>query len=219
MNELAVSIYFLYLFFKILVMEKTLVLATGNKHKLREFQEMLEPIGYKVLTMKDIGISVDPEENGKTYGENAYIKCKAVAELCSYPVISDDSGIELLGLGRFPGIFSSRFVIDECEGSYENAFVVINERLKGLDRRAEYHCSICYLENKDAQPVIFDGICAGYMLDVPNGHGGFGYDPMFHCYENDKDFGVCSEDEKNAVSHRRKALEKFLDYLKAREHK
>ena len=195
-------------------MEKTLVLATNNKDKVKEYRDMLEPIGYKVLTLKDLNISVNPDETGTTYGENAYIKCKAVAELVSYPVISDDSGIEICSLGHFPGIYSSRFVEAECDGSYAKAFEEINKRLKDMDRKAEYHCAICFLKNKNAKPLIFEGICTGYILHELHGTGGFGYDPSFHCIENDKDFGLCSEEEKNSVSHRYKALTKFLEYLK-----
>ena len=193
---------------------KTLILATNNKHKLREFKEMLEPIGYEVKTLKDFGISIDPEENGTTYGENAYIKCKAARALVDHPVISDDSGIEILGLNRFPGIHSSRYVDSECNGSYEEAFVDINKKLgDNPDRRAEYHCAICLLENLEDEPKIFEGICPGYLLMEPNGIGGFGYDPLFHCTESDQDFGIATEDEKNAVSHRKKALVKLMEYL------
>ncbi|MCQ2772683.1 MAG: RdgB/HAM1 family non-canonical purine NTP pyrophosphatase [Bacilli bacterium] len=193
---------------------KTLVLATNNQHKVREYNEMLQPIGYEVKTLKELGIKIDPEENGTTYAENAYIKCKATRELVDLPVISDDSGIEIKAYGTFPGIFSSRFIDEQCEGSYEKGFVKINEMLEGKeDRRAEYHCAICLLEERDGEPHVFEGICEGVLLHEPHGTGGFGYDPLFHCTETDQDFGTCTEDEKNAVSHRKKALLGLLKYL------
>ncbi len=191
---------------------KEFVLATNNKNKLKEYQEMFTPLGIKVHSLDELNIHVDVDENGKTYEENSYLKAKAIRALVSMPTLADDSGIEIASMGEhFPGIYSARFA--KKEGGYPAVFDVVNQRIEGKDRSAEFHCCICYLEEKDSSPLFFEGVCKGHLLPKPLGKGGFGYDPIFHYDEGNLDFGICSEEEKNHCSHRYNALKKFVAYL------
>jgi XTP/dITP diphosphohydrolase len=196
-------------------MEKTLVLATHNKNKLREYRELLEPLGYKVLSESDMLITAEPEETGKTYKENALIKAQALRKVVPYPVIADDSGIEISALGEhFPGLHSARWAEEIGHGDY----LIVDQHVidlltKAKDRSASYHCAICLLENSDSKPRFFEGICEGHILKKITGSNGFGYDPIFHYDQGDLDFGTCSEEEKNAVSHRAMAFQKLVAYL------
>ena len=192
---------------------ENLLVATNNEGKLKEYREMLSTLGIKIHSLKEYGIDIDVDENGKTYQENSYIKAKAISELVSIPVISDDSGIEILSLGEhFPGIFSARFA--KNNGGYQKTFEIIKEKLRGKDRYAEFHCCICFLRENSAKPIYFEGICKGKILNEPIGNAGFGYDPIFECEENGLKFGIAKEEEKNHCSHRYLALKQFVEFLK-----
>jgi XTP/dITP diphosphohydrolase len=194
-------------------MKKEICLATNNPGKLKEYREMLSPLGFLVYCPKDLNIESEPEETGTTYFENAYIKAKALALKVPFPVIADDSGFEVKALGNFPGLHSSRFAAT-FGNDYQKAGADLIARLKPSDSRAaEFHCVICLLENPTAKPRYFEGICKGTLLYEAHGNHGFGYDPFFHCEEANADFGVVSEDIKNQYSHRSKALAKLLTYL------
>lgn len=191
---------------------KEFIIATNNAGKQREYEEMLSPLGIKVHSLKEMNIDIDVDENGLTYEENSYLKAKAIRELVDMPVIADDSGIEIASMGNhFPGIYSARYAKEN--GGYPAVFDLINKEIQGKDRSAEFHCCICYLEEKDSTPKYFKGICKGRLLEKPVGQGGFGYDPLFHFEEGNLDFGTCSANEKNHCSHRYNALKKFADYL------
>ncbi|MCQ2742513.1 MAG: RdgB/HAM1 family non-canonical purine NTP pyrophosphatase [Bacilli bacterium] len=194
-------------------MVKKIVLATNNAHKVQEFQKILSPLGYEVVTPKSLGVFSDPEETGKDYKENAYIKAKGVADKVDLPVISDDSGFEVNYLNGFPGIYSARFC-EENGGDYRVAGSILSKKIPdGETRDAAFRCIICYLENKDAVPQYFEGLVPGRILKEAAGEGGFGYDPWFHCNEIDKDFGLVDEATKNEYSHRGKASKKLVEYL------
>lgn len=195
---------------------KRIVIATHNEHKKKEFEELLKPLGYEVFSAKDLGIKLVREEIGSTYRENAFIKAKELSEHTEEMVIGDDSGIEINALGEhFPGIHSARYA--DSFGSYEKVHQEVLKKLDGSsDRGASYHCLICLIE-KGEEPRYFEGICQGRILEEPRGQGGFGFDPIFHSEEGDFDFGLCSSEEKNSVSHRGKALERLVEYLKSRE--
>lgn len=193
-------------------MNKEICLATNNKGKLREYREILAPMGFVIYSPSDLGLSVDPSETGSNYRENSLIKAEALASLVNMPVISDDSGLEVNALGKFPGLFSSRFA-DEC-GSYPKAYEELNKRLEGKeDRSAQFVCCICYLEHKGAKPLYFEGECPGFILKEAKGNNGFGYDPLFHAEEIDADLGTTPEEIKNKISHRAKAIKKLEIFL------
>jgi XTP/dITP diphosphohydrolase len=192
-------------------MNLPLILATNNKGKLREYREILAPMGYVIYCPADLGIECDPEEEGTTYRENAYIKAKAMRELVPYPVLADDSGLEITALGG-PGIHTARFAKEN--GGFPKVFDRVLEDLKGKeDRSARLVCCICLLEKKDSKPLYFEGICPGRILEKPVGENGFGYDPIFHADEPDMDFGTAPEEIKNRFSHRGKAIKRLRIYL------
>ena len=196
-------------------MNYEIILATNNKHKLKEVREILTPEGIIVYGLNDLGLKPEEvEENGKTYFDNAFIKAQAVAKLTSMPVIADDSGIEISALNHEPGIHSARFA--DSFGGYSQTFDYILEKLKeSNDRSARFVCDIVLL-NVDDKPLLFEGIVPGRIADKPYGETGFGYDPIFVCDELGITYAEMGEKEKNKCSHRGKALIKLITYLKVR---
>ena len=192
-------------------MNQPICLATNNKGKLREYREILAPMGYVIYCPADLNIDFDVEETGTTYRENSYLKAKTLRSVVPFPVIADDSGLEVETLGGIPGLFSSRFA--EEHGGYPGAYEALFKMLEGKDRSAHFHCCICLLEEPESKPLYFEGDCPGTILAAPSGSNGFGYDPIFHCAEADIDFGLADEKTKNAYSHRAKALQKLKIYL------
>lgn len=193
-------------------MNLEIVLATNNKHKLKEVREILSPYHIIVYGLSDLASKLeDVEENGTTYAENALIKAKAVQKLTTMPVISDDSGLEITALNNEPGIHSARYA--ESLGGHDNAIKEILKRLEDKeDRSARFVCDIVLL-NTDKKPLIFEGVAEGTIAKEKQGEGGFGYDPIFISKETGECFANMKEN-KNTVSHRAKALKKLLTYLK-----
>ncbi|HBM70268.1 MAG TPA: non-canonical purine NTP pyrophosphatase, RdgB/HAM1 family [Firmicutes bacterium] len=192
-------------------MNKEICLSTNNKNKLKEYRELLSPLGYVIYCPNDLNIDLQVNENGKTYRENSYLKALALSKLVSFPVIADDSGLEIKSLNNFPGLYSARFEL-EC-GSYQKAYQEIFSRLKGKSREARFVCCICYLESSTSKPLYFEGEVKGEITKQAHGTNGFGYDPIFYCQENNKYFGLISEEEKNKISHRYKASKKLALFL------
>lgn len=191
-------------------------LATSNEGKLREYREILAPMGYVIYSPKDLGIVSDPIENGTTYRENALIKARDLASKVPFPVLSDDSGLEISALDGKPGIHTARYAKEK--GGYAGAFEAILAALKGKeDRSARFVCCICYLSSPQTKPLYFEGVCPGSILPAPVGEHGFGYDPLFHSFEADADFGTASEETKNRFSHRGKAIKALGLYLSIKE--
>ena len=190
-----------------------LVLATSNKHKLHEVREILTPHKVIVYGLNDLNLKVrDVEENGKTYADNALIKAKAVQEVTKMPIIADDSGLEIMALNNAPGMHSARYA--SSMGGYDNAIKQILKDLEDKeDRSARFVCDIVLL-NIGEKPLVFEGVAEGTIAHEKKGKGGFGYDPIFISKETGTCFGTMSEEEKNTVSHRAKALKKLLTYLK-----
>ena len=193
-------------------MNYEIVLATNNKHKLKEVREILSPHNIIVYGLNDLNIKPrEVEENGETYSANALIKAKAVQELTTMPIIADDSGLEITALNNEPGIHSARYA--ESLGGHDNAIQEILKRLKDKkDRSARFVCDIVLL-NVEKEPRLFEGIAKGKIAEKKMGEGGFGYDPIFISDETKTCFALMGE-EKNTVSHRAKALNKLLIYLK-----
>ena len=194
-------------------MNYEIVLATNNKHKLQEVREILSPCGIIVYCPKDLNMTVpEPEENGKNYYENALIKAKNLAKYTIFPVIADDSGLEVEAMDNKPGLFSARFAT-EC-GGHDKAIQTILDNINNKDNRnAKFICDIV-LVNVEDKPLLFEGIVEGSIGDAPQGEGGFGYDPIFISKEANKCYGLMSNEEKNKYSHRAKALKKLVTYLR-----
>ena len=187
-------------------MEK-LVVATTNKGKIKEFNEILGD-RYELVSLSDIGFSKEIEENGSTFEENAFIKAKAVFDYCGKSVLADDSGLVVPSLNGEPGVFSARYAGDH---DMEKNKKLLLKNLVGKDRKAHFTCALCLYTSSG---VIFaEGKTFGQILCKETGAGGFGYDPLFFSEELQKSFGECSSEEKNSVSHRKKAIENLLKKL------
>ena len=189
-----------------------LLIATNNDHKIKEYKEMFEPIGIQVHSRKEFNITGEAIEDGKTFEENSLIKAKYIASKVNMAVIADDSGLCVDALQGFPGIYSARFA-KERGGNGKANLDIIELLKKHDDKDAEFVCVITLLNVKD-EPVVFKGVCKGKILPAPVGEGGFGYDPIFYSYEGKVNFGETSAEIKNKYSHRSKALEQLVNYLK-----
>lgn len=185
---------------------KEIVLASGNAGKLAEFRAMLKD--YRVISPKDLNIKLDVEENGNTFYDNALLKARALFALCGKPAMADDSGLCVDALDGAPGVFSARY----SGGSDADNIDKLLCELNGVaDRSAHFECCIVYYDGKDI--ISATGKAYGRITDKRVGDGGFGYDPVFLSDDLHKTFGEASEEEKNNVSHRARALQAFLDNL------
>lgn len=189
-----------------------LLVATNNQHKLKEIRKILSPYHITVYGMNDLNIKIEePEENGKTYFENALIKAKSLQNVTKMPIIADDSGLEIKAMNNEPGLLSARYA--QSFGGHENAIKEILKNVEGKDRSAQFICSIVLLNVED-KPLKFEAIIEGTIAESVSGEGGFGYDPIFIEKTLNKTYASMTEEEKNNVSHRGKALKKLLTYLR-----
>ena len=194
-------------------MKQRIIFATGNKNKIREIHEILGDLGWEILSMKEAGIDLDIVEDGTTFEENALIKAKAVAAQCNDIVLADDSGLEIDWLGGEPGIYSARYMGHETSYREKNANLI--SRLDGVPkekRTARFVCAIA-AALPDGNSLVTRGTIEGYIGWEECGSNGFGYDPIFYLYENDKSTAELSAEEKNAISHRGKALRQMKKML------
>lgn len=183
-----------------------LVLASQNQKKLKEMGEILSQLGVEVCLQAEAGINVDVEETGTTFEENSLLKAKAVMEASGMPAIADDSGLCVDALGGAPGVYSARY---GGEGLDDVArYRLLLENMKGMPRSARFVSVItCCFPNGDV--ITARGECPGTIAFAPMGEGGFGYDPVFFIPGLKKTFAQLTAEEKNAISHRGKALESF----------
>lgn len=188
-----------------------ILIASNNKNKIKEYNEIFEGLDIKFYSLKDLNIDIDPEENGKSYFENALIKAKAAAEFTKMPIISDDSGIEIKALkNHLPGIYSHRYM-EENGGQIETNKMLVS---KYAGSKATFICTIV-LYNFKKKPLKFVGKVKGLISDKIYA-ADFGYDPIFKVKKINKIYGEMSEEEKNKNSHRYFASMKLLKYLKNR---
>ncbi len=187
---------------------KDIMIATSNSGKVKEYKELLEPLGYMVHSLSEIE-HIDIEENGTTFAQNALIKAKSVKDKCDMIVISDDSGLEIDALNKEPGIHSARY-LQGHDYKYKNQ--VILERIKNVeDRTARFICAIALVDDKEH---VFEGVMEGSIAYQPKGENGFGYDPIFVVPQYNKTSAEITSEQKNAVSHRGQATRKLVEYLK-----
>ena len=192
---------------------KKIVIASNNKGKIREFRQILS--SYEVLSLADCNINVDVEETGKTFEENALIKAKAIYEIIKVPVISDDSGLVVDALGGEPGVYSARYAGEEHNDEANNALLLKNLEDK-TDRSAKFVCCVVMYGN-GGEIAVGTGEVLGEILHEECGEGGFGYDPIFFSSELGKSFGEATDEEKNSVSHRARAIQDLLSKLQDKE--
>lgn len=188
--------------------------ATGNSGKLREISEILTPAGYECVSLKELGKSIDNvPENGNTFLENARIKARAARLLCGGAVLADDSGLCVDALDGAPGVHTARYA-GEGKNNDDNIDLLL-ENLKGVkykDRTARFVCCIVAL-TEDGRELHCYGTCEGRIGEERQGTGGFGYDPVFRLYNN-MSLGEVSEEYKNRISHRARALRKMAFLLR-----
>lgn len=189
-------------------MKKRIIVASANKGKIREISEML--VGYEVVGYKQLGLNFDIAETGSTFYENALIKAKAVAEATGEAVLADDSGLVVEALGGAPGIYSARYSRGGSDG--DNMDLLL-KNLSGKDnRRAKFVCcTVLYFP--DGRIFRAEGETEGRIEKEKFGSKGFGYDPVFYSFDLNKCFGEATEEEKNSVSHRFRAIEKMKKIL------
>lgn len=193
---------------------KEIMIATSNAHKVEEFREMLEPLGIQVRSLLDLEEKVEIEETGTTFAENAMIKALSVYERLGIPVISDDSGLEVDAMDKAPGVYSARFL--GYDTPYEEKNQYIMDQVKGKTRTARYVCAIAYVE-EDGAGHVFTGVVEGEIADHARGEKGFGYDPIFYYPPYGATLAEVSEEKKNAISHRGRALAQLIAYMKEAE--
>lgn len=192
---------------------KKLILATNNKHKAVEFKQMLD--GYEILSLADIGFTGDIDETGETTDENAKIKAVTVQKFCEergidIPVIADDSGLFVNALGGEPGVHSARYAGDHNDEANRQKVL---SNLEGKDDRSAYfECAICYADRNGIK--IVKGQTHGKITQEKIGDDRFTYDCIFYSDDLGKVFGVATEEEKDSVSHRGRAIEKLKEILK-----
>lgn len=181
-----------------------LVVASGNANKLREIAEIFDK--YEIVSMQEAGFSGDIEETGATFEENALIKARAVCSALDLPALADDSGLCVDALGGAPGVHSARFCGRHGDDAANNALLL--EKLQGVPDggRGAYFESCVALCFPGGREVTASGRTYGSILHREEGKGGFGYDPLFYSDDLGKSFGVAAPEEKNAVSHRARAL-------------
>lgn len=186
---------------------RELVLASNNKHKIKEIQNILT--NYKILSLNDIGFKEEIEETGDTFEENSLIKARRVAEFSGKITIADDSGLCVALLDNEPGVYSARY---STSGTDEDNLQKVLDKLEGKESSAKYVCVISLIDDKKSEHT-FLGECHGKIITQKRGENGFGYDPIFFVESLDKTFAEVSSEEKNKISHRKKALDLLCDYL------
>ena len=192
---------------------KKIIFATGNAGKLREIREIMEGTGVEVLSMKEAGISVDVVEDGTTFEENALIKAKAIAAHTDAIVLADDSGLEVDYLDKAPGVYSARFMGEDTSYDIKNQAII--DKLEGVpkeQRTARFVCVIAAVL-PDGRSMTTRQTMEGYIGYHAEGENGFGYDPIFMLDEYGCSSAAISREEKNAISHRGKALRAMKDML------
>ncbi len=189
------------------------VLATHNPGKLREMGAILSGLGVEVVSPADLGLTVDVEETGSTFSENAMLKAKAVCAEAGIPAIADDSGICVDALNGGPGVYSARYGGEGLDDAGRCALLLSSMRGQ-TTRAAHFTCAIaCAFPNGDT--LTAEGRCDGAIAFAPMGKDGFGYDPIFLYPPKAKTFAQLTAEEKSAVSHRGKALAVFAEHLRA----
>lgn len=196
-------------------MEEKVIFATGNADKMREIRMILADVEVAVLSLKEAGIALDVEENGNTYAENALIKARACAQQADCLILADDSGLEIDYLDREPGVYSARYMGEDTSYRIKNRNLI--DRLEGVPdekRTARFVCAIAAVL-PDKSERLAQGVIEGRIGYEEKGMGGFGYDPIFYVPEYGCTTAEMDAEQKDAVSHRGKALEAMKQTLLA----
>ncbi len=185
-------------------MTTILILATTNKNKVKEFQEMLKDFPIEIRSLADFGPLPEAIEDGATFDENAYKKAIHTARILGFPAIADDSGLAVEALNGAPGVYSARYAREDATDA-ENVDKLLHEMQGIKNRKAAFHC-VLSIAVPSGPALTYEGSCEGILLEERRGESGFGYDPVFYFEDLGKTFAECTMEEKNKVSHRGKAL-------------
>lgn len=184
------------------------ILASKNAHKLTELSEILSQLGFEIALESEYGLDIDVDETGTTFEENSFLKADAVMKASGLPVLADDSGLMVDCLDGAPGVYSARY---GNKNSDAERIAYLLENMKDVpqqQRTAKFVCVITCLW-PDGRKIVARGECPGVILNAPQGQGGFGYDPVFYLPERGKTYAELRPEEKNAISHRARALREF----------
>lgn len=194
-----------------------IVLATSNPGKLREFRELLAPLGFEPLPLSQF-TPTTADETGLSFIENAILKARHAAAAANLPSIADDSGIEVDALQGAPGIYSARYagVGAGDQANLDKLLAAVRE-VPERERTARYQCALAYMRwSHDPSPLICQASWEGRIVLTPRGRGGFGYDPIFELIDSGRTAAELAPDEKNRVSHRGQAMRELVSRLRAR---
>jgi len=192
---------------------KTILIATSNAGKFKEFTELLKPNVETCYSLADFPDIVLPEENGTTFLENALLKARHAAHATGIATLADDSGLEVDALDGNPGVLSARFAGADADDARNNEKLL--HELTGVAsacRQARFVCCLAYC-SPAGECITFDGQLSGFILDAPRGNAGFGYDPLFLVPEFGKTLAELPISIKNRISHRSNAYQKFIAFL------
>ena len=205
-----------------------IVAATNNAGKLKELRRILEAQGHEVRSLRELDIHIEPEENGTTFAENAFIKAEAICKACQLPTVADDSGLCVEALGGAPGVYSARYAGEHGNDDANNEKLL--SELKGLPREkrnASFVSAVCFIL-PDGRHLTCRGECPGWVSEeYKPGDYGFGYDPIFvpsgvgmpdgtvRPNTEERSYSQLTPDEKDAISHRGRAMEKLREQLPA----
>lgn len=188
------------------------VLASKNRHKLQEIAEILSKYDIELVLQSELGIDVDPDENGTTFEENSYIKAKAVLDACGMTTLADDSGLWVDALDGAPGVHSARYGGADYKTDRDRLNLLL-KNIEGIeDRTARFVCVITLLR-PDGTKLVARGECEGVIDTAPRGTSDFGYDPVFYVPEEGCTFSEMGAERKNLISHRSNALRKLCELL------
>ncbi len=192
-----------------------IVLASNNAHKLQELRAILTSLGMEVVAQRDMGITVEPNENGTTFEENSYIKAKTIMDCCGLPTIADDSGLMVDALEGAPGVYSARFGGERCKTDRDRLEYLLKLMQEVPDeRRTARFVSVITLLTPEGKRIVARGECPGTILHEPKGENGFGYDPVFYVAEAGCTFAQLPAEQKNRISHRARALAAFAQQVR-----
>ena len=188
----------------------TIVAASRNKHKIEEIAAITSKFGMKLISRDDAGIpKFEIEEDGETFEENSFKKANEIMKVCGTATLADDSGLMTDYLGGAPGVYSARFAGENADDEANNRKLLkLLENAEGTERAAKF-VSVITMVFPDGSSIVARGECHGRILKTPAGENGFGYDPVFYLPERGKTYAELAAEEKNAISHRARALQEF----------
>ncbi|MEG1963687.1 MAG: XTP/dITP diphosphatase [Clostridia bacterium] len=188
-----------------------LVIASNNKNKIKEIKAILNGKFEHIYSLSEQNINVEIEETGATFKQNALIKANAICKLCGLPTLADDSGLCVDALNNAPGVYSARYAGEPCNDANNNTLLLKN--LQNCNNRKASFVSVVALVYPNGATYYGEGKIEGEILHEYRGDNGFGYDPLFYCYQLDKTFAEADGEQKNKVSHRAQALQNLLKQL------